>query len=47
VYTRSGRYPDALDQISAYLEADPNTPQRAQLEALRVQIEIQMERLER
>ena len=39
VYTRQQRYDAALEQISSYLEANPDAPERAQLEALRAQLE--------
>ena len=39
LYTRQMRYEAALKQISAYLEANPDSPRRDQVEALRIQIE--------
>jgi Flp pilus assembly protein TadD len=39
IYIRQKRYGAALEQISAYLEANPNAPQREQIENLRIQIE--------
>jgi tetratricopeptide (TPR) repeat protein len=44
IYTRQRRYDDALKQISAYLQANPDSPQRKQLEALRIQIESSLRR---
>lgn len=39
VYVRQQRYPAALDQIAAYLAANPDTPERANLEQARIAIE--------
>jgi tetratricopeptide (TPR) repeat protein len=39
IYIRQRRYDAALKQISAYLEANPVSPQRQQIETLRTQIE--------
>ena len=39
VYIRQRRYGDALEQISLYLAALPNAPERVRIEALRDQIE--------
>ncbi len=39
IYIRQKRYGEALQQISAYLDANPQSPQREQLEKLKTQIE--------
>jgi Flp pilus assembly protein TadD len=39
IYNRQHRYDDALKQISEYLKAIPDAPQRKQLEELRAQIQ--------
>jgi len=39
IYMRQERYGEALEQISAYLDANPQTPQREQLERFKAQIE--------
>jgi Flp pilus assembly protein TadD len=39
IYVRQRRYEEALRQISAYLEANPDSPQREELKALRIKIE--------
>jgi tetratricopeptide (TPR) repeat protein len=39
IYIRQERYDAAFEQISAYLESNPNAPQREQIEKLRLQIE--------
>jgi Flp pilus assembly protein TadD len=39
VYTKGGRFQDALDQANLYLEKNPKAPQRASLEAIKQQIE--------
>ena len=39
IYTRLGRYKEALQQISMYLDAKPDAPNREQLMAIRTKIE--------
>jgi len=39
IYTRQKRYKEALEQINAYLEANPDSPQSEKLEDLKTQIE--------
>jgi tetratricopeptide (TPR) repeat protein len=38
VFMKERRYPEALDQLSAYLQANPNTPQRQAIEKMQSQI---------
>lgn len=44
IYIRQVNYDAAFKQITAYLEANPNDPQREQLEKLRIQIESSLNR---
>jgi tetratricopeptide (TPR) repeat protein len=44
IYIRQQNYGAALEQISAYLDANPNSPQRAQLEKFKSQIESAVNR---
>jgi Flp pilus assembly protein TadD len=44
IYIRQKRYDAALKQIAAYLEANPNSPQREQLEKFKSQIESAISR---
>jgi tetratricopeptide (TPR) repeat protein len=39
VYARTKRYDDGLKQISAYLDANPDSPEKKRLEALKAQME--------
>jgi tetratricopeptide (TPR) repeat protein len=39
VYTKGGRYEDALKQANLFIEKNPKAPQRASLEAIKQQIE--------
>jgi tetratricopeptide (TPR) repeat protein len=39
VYTRAGRYPEALEQVNAFIAKNPKAPQRAALENIKQQIE--------
>lgn len=39
IYMHQERYKDVLKQITAYLEENPNAPQRQQIEKLKIQIE--------
>jgi tetratricopeptide (TPR) repeat protein len=39
VYTRSSRYPEALEQIGVFLKRNPKAPQRASLENIKQQLE--------
>ncbi len=43
VYTRLGRYDDALGEIEAYLDAAPDSPRRNVLENVRLQIQAALE----
>jgi Tfp pilus assembly protein PilF len=40
VYTRQQRYPEALEQLRAYLRQVPDSPQKPALEAIRLQLEV-------
>jgi tetratricopeptide (TPR) repeat protein len=44
IYNRQRRYKEALQQISAYLEANPDSSRREQLMALKIQIESALSR---
>jgi Flp pilus assembly protein TadD len=46
IYIRQQRHKDALEQISAYLEANPETPLREQLEKSKAQIEQALDQKE-
>jgi Flp pilus assembly protein TadD len=39
VYTKTGRYKDALDQVNLFLEKNPKAPQRPAIENIKQQIE--------
>jgi len=39
VYTKSGRYKDALEQVNIFLTKNPKSPQRPAMEAIKQQIE--------
>src|SRR5262249_39250151 len=39
VYTRTGRFNDALEQAKLFLEKNPKSPQRASVETIKQQIE--------
>jgi tetratricopeptide (TPR) repeat protein len=39
VYTRQGRYEEALGEIAAFLRAQPDSPHRGAVEAIRIQIQ--------
>lgn len=40
VYTRQQRYPEALEQVRAYLRLVPGSPRKPALEAIRLQLEV-------
>lgn len=39
IYARLGRFKDALQQISMYLDAKPDSPNREHLTAMKIKIE--------